>query len=157
MNAKKNKGFSLVELVIVVVIIGILAAIAIPRLSRGASGAGDSALHGNLKVLRTAIDLYASEHGGKYPPLADVTTQLTGFSDDALGAVLTKPANDTTHVYGPYLRAVPALPVSAKKGSTAIAAADGAGVGWLYNVDTGVITPNTGTEVDAKGVAYSSY
>ena len=59
----KRSGFSLIELVIVVVIIGIIAAIAIPRLSRGSQGAADSALSGNLAVLRAAIELYATEHG----------------------------------------------------------------------------------------------
>src|SRR5687768_7019838 len=57
-----RRGFSLIELVIVVVIIGIIAAIAIPRMSRGSQGASDSALAGNLSVLRNAIDLYQTEH-----------------------------------------------------------------------------------------------
>ena len=46
-NERRNRGFSLIELVIVVVIIGIIAAIAIPRLSRGAAGAADAALIGD--------------------------------------------------------------------------------------------------------------
>src|SRR5689334_14471462 len=72
-------GFSLIELVIVVVIIGIIAAIAIPRLSRGSAGAADSALSGNLAVLRNAVDLYATEHGGTYPAVATFDSQLTQF------------------------------------------------------------------------------
>src|SRR5947208_10544278 len=104
----RSKGFSLIELVIVVVIIGIIAAIAIPRLSRGASGAADSALSGNLAVLRNAVDLYATEHGGTYPALATFDTQLTQFTDTSGGTATTK---DSTHIYGPYLRKVPTLPV----------------------------------------------
>jgi len=56
-----RRGFGLIELVIVVVIIGIIAAIAIPRMSRGSQGAADSALAGNLSVLRNAVDLYQTE------------------------------------------------------------------------------------------------
>src|SRR5688572_30235377 len=76
-------GFSLIELVIVVVIIGIIAAIAIPRLSRGSAGAADSALSGNLAVLRNAVDLYATEHGGTFPKLAQFSNQLTQYTDAA--------------------------------------------------------------------------
>ncbi len=64
---RRNSAFSLLELVIVVVIIGIIAAIAIPRMSRGARGADESALKGDLAILRNAIDLYAAEHGGNFP------------------------------------------------------------------------------------------
>ena len=52
-----KRAFSLVELIVVVVIIGILAAIAIPSFSRGAAGAGDSSVRGNLAVLRNAVEL----------------------------------------------------------------------------------------------------
>ena len=73
-NRKSHRsGFSLLELVIVVVIIGIIAAIAIPRMSRGAAGASDSALSGNLAVIRNAIDMYAAEHSGSFPTVASAT------------------------------------------------------------------------------------
>ena len=74
----RKLGFSLVELVIVVVIIGIIAAIATPRLSRGASAASESALRGNLKSLRSAIDRYAAEHGGAYPGYHKIDGQQKG-------------------------------------------------------------------------------
>src|SRR5436853_5689456 len=79
------RGFSLIELVIVVVIIAIIGAIAIPKMSRGAQGAGDSALIQDLSVLRAALDLYNTEH-----PTAQLTTgatatavtqNLTGYTD----------------------------------------------------------------------------
>src|SRR5215218_7529280 len=60
-GVRYSRAFSLIELVIVVVIIGIIAAIAIPKMSRGSAGAADSALQGNLAVLRNAIDLYSTE------------------------------------------------------------------------------------------------
>src|SRR5438132_5074121 len=82
---RKARAFSLIELVIVVVIIGIIAAIAIPRLSRGSAGAADSALSGSLAVLRNAVDLYATEHGGTYPALATFDTQLTQFTESSGG------------------------------------------------------------------------
>ena len=151
-------GFSLIELVIVVVIIAIIGAIAIPKMSRGAAGAGDSALIQDLSVLRSALDLYQTENGGNYPTLANLSLALTGYNDGTNSApVATK---DATHIYGPYLRSVPALPVGLAKGGNTFAAAQAAmptTVGWVYTLATGQIAPNTTiAEVDAKGVVYFS-
>ena len=151
----KRSGFSLLELVIVVTIIGIIAAIAIPRMSRGSAGAADSALTGNLAVLRHAIDLYSAEHTGAFPTAANFGTQMTQYTDASGG---TAAAKDATHIYGPYLRQLPALPVGAKKGNSGVAAADGATVGWIYDATAGAITANTtASEQDASGKAYSAY
>ena len=150
----RRRGFSLIELVIVVVIIGIIGAIAIPRLSRGAEGAGDSALKGDLAVFRSAIDLYATEHNGTYPSASDIADQLTQYTDISGDVSSTK---TTTHVYGPYMRAIPALKVGDETGSTDIAAAPGSDVGWVYAASTGTITPNTDTAKDASGKLYTDY
>ena len=160
---KKNQGFSLIELVIVVVIIGIIGAIAIPRMSRGAAGASDGALKANLSVLRNAIDLYAAEHGNKYPDdnttIVDQLTQKTNIAGEVDG--------DGTGpwIYGPYLRSIPPLPVGpdTNKGETDFTNSQGtAGYGWVYTWsgtlgDAGVVKANTGAATDAAGDAYSTY
>jgi prepilin-type N-terminal cleavage/methylation domain-containing protein len=157
MANRKNRcygAFSLLELVIVVAIIAIIAAIGIPRMSRGTRGAGDSALSGNLAVLRNAIDLYRAEHGGSDPNESKIENQLTLYTDSA-GA--TSEAKDTTHFYGPYIRKIPPLPVGDNKGNTGIAAAAGDGVGWIYTEADGEIKSNTGNETDDSGKKYSEY
>ncbi len=152
---RDRRGFSLLELVIVVVIIGIIAAIAIPRMSRGSAGAADSALSGNLAVLRNAIDLYAAEHVSVYPGEATIADQLTKYTND-LGA--TSDTRTTEYIYGPYIRMIPALPVGAKKGSTGIAAADAVGVGWLYTAVPGTIKANAAdSEKDVTDKPYNTY
>ncbi|MEI7835193.1 MAG: prepilin-type N-terminal cleavage/methylation domain-containing protein [Planctomycetota bacterium] len=155
-NKKMNRsGFSLLELVIVVVIIGIIAAIAIPRMSRGSAGAAESALSGNVAVIRNAIDMYAAEHNGTFPAVATFSAQLTTYSSAAGATSTTK---DATYLYGPYLQQVPALPVGAAKGNTTVAAAAGTGVGWIYSATAGTISSNTtATEVDAGGKKFSDY
>ena len=157
MRTRRNTnrgGFSLLEVVIVVAIIAILAAIGIPRMSRGSKGANDSAVKGDLAVLRNAIDLYSAEHGGSFPTAASIVDQLTKYTDVS-GAVSA--SKTTTHIYGPYLRSVPPLPVGTRKGSTGIAAADAAGTGWIYTASSGDIRANTTTEVDDANNLYSTY
>ncbi len=156
-----RRGFSLIELVIVVVIIGILAAIAIPRLSRGASGATDAAVSGDLAVLRKALDLYAVEHNGSYPALATFSNQLTLYSDIAGATSATKTG---AYIYGPYIRSVPALKVGPTATRTATiadatSATIGAGTqGWFYNATTGDIKTNlANSAVDAAGTQYNAY
>ena len=153
-TSTRRSGFSLLEVVIVVAIIAILAAIGIPRMSRGARGASDSALSGDLSTLRNAIDLYAAEHLGAYPSDPN-GGQLTQYTNDT-GTVNATKTSD--YIYGPYVRTIPPLPIGEKKGSTKIAAADAAGVGWIYDVAAGTIKANTkDTEVDEAGKQYNQY
>jgi prepilin-type N-terminal cleavage/methylation domain-containing protein len=157
MNSKQSRlsGFSLLELIVVVVIIGIIAAVAIPRLSRGSAGAANSALAGDLAVLRNAIDLYSAEHSGAFPTLANATTAMTQYTD-ASGAVSA--AKDATHIYGPYVRKIPPLPVGARTGSNGIDSKDGTGIGWIYDATTGNLSSNTSaTEADEAGKLYNTY
>ena len=155
MSNRRYTGFTLLEMMLVVVIIALIAAIAIPKFSRGAAGANDSAVAANLAVLRNAIDMFQAEHNGTYPTVAAFVNQLTQFTDAAGAAQATK---DTTHIYGPYLRTSPALPVGAAKGNTTVAAAAATGVGWVYTAATGVVTTNTTTtEVDSAGNQYTTY
>ena len=152
---RSRRAFSLIELVIVVVILGIIGAVAIPRMSRGAEGAAESALVSNLATLRGAIELYAAEHGGTFPTVADFEDQMLLYSDATGDTSATKTG---AYIYGPYLRAIPALPVGTRQGSTDIATADGAGVGWIYNATTGVITANTAdSEVNGAGKQWNDF
>lgn len=160
-SARRPSAFSLIELVIVVVIIGIIAAIAIPRMSKGAQGANESTLSGNLAVLRKAIDLYASEHEGRFPTVASFTAQMTTYTDVSGTTSATKTG---AFVFGPYLRSVPVLNVGPASLRTAtVAAAAGAGVGWVYDETTGSIragTAGTGTGADVQdsaGKYWSAY
>ena len=158
-DPRRKRAFSLIELVIVVVIIGIVAAIAIPRMSRGSEGAAEAALIADLAVMRSAIDLYTTEHVGDFPTsAASFEDQMVIFTDLAGG---TSASQGSGFIYGPYLRAIPPLPVGAQQGQTAIKPppADGTpGFGWVYDVSKGTIVANTGaSEKSAKGTTFNTF
>ncbi len=158
MYAKARRGFTLVELVIVIVILGVIAAIAVPRISRGAVGADESAIKQNLAVLRTAIEMFAAEHGGLYP--GDDGSAST-FEDQLL--TFTNKAGDTSatktgaYVYGPYLRKqMPPCPIGPNAGNNNVSmvttgptANEAGDFGWIYNYNTGEIIVNCDDGSDA--------
>lgn len=133
---------------------GIVAAVAIPRISQGSNSAAESALVKDLSVLRNAIDMYAGEHNGAFPADATVEEQLTMYTDISGATSATKTA---THIYGPYLRKSPPLPIGDRKGRTKIASGGG-NVGWKYDPANGDIRANTkNSEKDADGKKYKHY
>src|SRR5215204_3595215 len=70
---KKNiRGFSLLELLIVVAIILIIATIAIPSLLRSRQAANESAAVANLRTINTAEVTYLSSSGGTYGKMLDL-------------------------------------------------------------------------------------
>src|SRR5882672_8726269 len=76
MNILKTKrGFTLIELMIVVAIIGILAAIAIPKFSQLITKGNEANTKGNLGAVRSALSIYYGDMEGWYP--SDTLTSLT--------------------------------------------------------------------------------
>ena len=148
---RSPNAFSLLELVILVMILGIIAAIAIPRMSRGSAGAQEAALKANLRVLRDAIDRYAAEHDGKFPAILTALTKYT----DAAGAV--SDTKTSTYIYGPYIHRIPPCPTGPRIGETGWAAAgtdpptvvsNTPTVGWLYDPATGGVWVNDVNHLD---------
>lgn len=76
-----KQAFSIVELIIVVAILGILAAIVLPQFQSHATQAKEAAAKDNLRVLRSAIELYAAKHSGVAPGYKDNDPSTAPSSD----------------------------------------------------------------------------
>ena len=68
---KAKKGFTLVEILIVVVILGILAAIVIPQFTDASTDAKTSSVKSNLQMLRSQIELYKINNNDAPPTNLD--------------------------------------------------------------------------------------
>src|SRR5438132_5501607 len=71
---KSNRGFSLLELLIVVAIILIIATIAIPSLLRSRQAAQESSAVSNIRTVNTAEVTYLSSNGGNYGSIPELIT-----------------------------------------------------------------------------------
>lgn len=153
-------AFTLVELIVVVVIIGVIAAIAVPRLSRGVWKAPSTATWADNVMLQRQIELYAQDHLGVYPAQsgdgvhaarteAALLNQLRKFTDvDGVASEV----RTTRFRFGPYLRTeFPTMLVGPKAGMDNVHLLSGYGAltylsavnaGWLYRPATGALIAN---------------
>ena len=63
----KRGGFTLIELMIVIAIIAILAAILVPNFIRARAQGQVTACKSNLKNIATALEMYSTDYGGRFP------------------------------------------------------------------------------------------
>ena len=87
-----RKGFTLVEIMIVVAIIALLAAIAIPNLLRARLNANDSASKATLQALATAMESYAAANGVYPSSIGNLTNATPPYLNEDL-------TNGTFHGY----------------------------------------------------------
>ncbi len=113
---KKQSGFTLLELLIVIVIIGILALIIVPGLASGPKRARDAQRKSDMRAVKNALETYYNDKN-VYPAPASGTNGSTTYF-----------ANLSTVLVPDYLPSVPADPKS------------GVATGYVYGVNS-TVTP----------------
>jgi general secretion pathway protein G len=145
-----KRGFTLVEILIVVIILGILAAIVIPQFTNASTEARENSVRSQLQTLRSQIELYKLQHNDDLPDLVTNWNQLTTVTE----ADGTAPeAGDQS--FGPYMQSAP---VNSLNNNSAVvngdgSAAAGAACGFVYDYAAGAgtgkifATDTTGTAI----------
>ncbi len=96
---KKNSGFSLVELMIVIVIIGVLAAVAVPIYNNNVMKAKMSEADAALGSIRTQLRVYYGENGNYPAPGTGVAVVGAGWNDINATELDGKYFNDASYTY----------------------------------------------------------
>ncbi len=130
----RNKGFTLVEILIVVIILGILAAIVIPQFTEASNEGRQSRVLSDLQTLRSQIELYKIQHKDALPPSASSAEFWTALT------TRTDADGNAGGDFGPYVQQPPVNPFAAGGSVVGIDAAnapDPAAAGWWFNPATG--------------------
>jgi prepilin-type N-terminal cleavage/methylation domain-containing protein len=144
----KEKGFTLIELMIVVAILATLAAIAIPKFTLMVEKSREGATKGNLGAIRSAASLYYGNNNGFWPTTLSSTAEFS---------------------FSPYLGNLPAVEVTGvfingapNPAGTNVSYAEygtvptGSFSGWLYDSSLGHVYVNS-TVQDSQAIAFSYY
>ena len=145
---RKTRGFTLVEILIVVIILGILAAIVIPQFTNASNDARNNSIASTLQTLRSQIELYKIQHSDTPPAVTSMWTHMLNASNTT-GA--TNATATTLFPLGPYVQSAPINPAN---GNSAIGAAAATNVGWVYSVNGSSYTIQA---VDTAGGALLTY
>jgi general secretion pathway protein G len=132
-----RKGFTLVEILIVVIILGILAAIVIPQFTNASSDARQSSMTSQLQTIRSQLELYKLQHGDLYPTTDGKCTAATFTNWDRLtGKTDADGTINANGAYGPYLQQPPTNPLT---NSSTVSDTASKTVGFVFEDATGKI------------------
>lgn len=133
------KGFTLVEILIVVVILGILAAIVVPQFTNAANEARVGNVATQVSSIENQLELWAARNGGSYPDLASAGETWQDLVDDGFfKEIPVNPFNNSS--------AIVAWPGGTNTNENVVYA-DGV-TGWYFDAATGNIAASAPASAD---------
>ena len=140
-----RKGFTFVEILIVVIILGILAAIVIPQFTSASEDARRNSCASLLQTIRAQLELYKLQHSDRWP-----TTSGGAVASEYSWSAMTGTTTWGGKTYGPYLQQIPVNPFNNRSGvyGTVAAAAAAADGGFVFD------TNGKFYAIDANGAAF---
>jgi general secretion pathway protein G len=162
------KGFTLVELLIVVTILAILALLVIPQVSSATTESREAALKEELRQVRIQINLFRAQMGDVMPGFPegnpattpDETQFVAHMTQFIATNFSTSPTRTADHTFGPYLPRIPTNPINglstvAVLDDSELFVADGT-TGWIYQPRAGRFVANL-TGKGSDGRDYTNY
>jgi prepilin-type N-terminal cleavage/methylation domain-containing protein len=87
MKLQSQKGFTLIELILVVVVVGLISVVAVPSLTKARDAADSAAAVGHLRAIHTDQSVYKSQ-AGRYARLSEINSYSNGVFGKNVGSTL---------------------------------------------------------------------
>jgi len=145
MRMSRTKGFTLVEILIVVVILGILAAIVVPQFTSASQEATKGALASQLQTINSQVELYRVQHNGELPHNHVPSVEEPGAALGTAGAGSPNWNGWGVMVENDFLKDEPnngytrTSNVVSGGAYTYVVLTDGTAAGWVYDDTTGEV------------------
>jgi type II secretory pathway pseudopilin PulG len=158
------------EFAVCVLFLVILSAAIVPQFSQASGPSRERTLADLLRYMRTQVQVYQDQHGGRAPGLMTTEANLPPDSaafiaqmtqgTDAAGRLV--PAHSPRLVFGPYLSGIPENPFTLQGGILVVPGRtfpppdNSQPYGWMYSPGSGRLIPNL-EGVGPNGVPYVDY